>query len=54
MCKEEDHASFEIVKQLYVQTIVFFDIAFKTCLDNNPSRFESSCNLILKVQLLRL
>ncbi len=54
MCKKEDHASLEIVEQLYVQAIVFFDIAFKTYLDNNASPFESSCNLVLKVQLLRL
>jgi hypothetical protein len=29
MCKNKDHASFEIIEQLYVQAIVFFDIAFK-------------------------
>lgn len=53
MCKKENHASFENIEQLYVQVIIFFDIAFKTCFDNNASPFESSCNFILKVQLLR-
>jgi hypothetical protein len=54
MCKKKDHAWLEIVKQVYVQGIVLFNIAFKTCIDNNASPFESSCNRILKVQLFKL